>query len=158
MPPTSIQGNEAHRRKEENNYRSALATLLSYAREEGYLPRGVRTEAEFSKRHDGGRNWVYSPENLITLLFKIGPRLLPFVAIGAFAGLRTAEIVRLQQPEVRFAQNVIAIKAAKSKTASRRLAPILPILATWLAPMRKEFERVLVGHGRTGQRVICGST
>ncbi len=28
-----------------NNYRSALATLLSYAREEGYLPRGIQTEA-----------------------------------------------------------------------------------------------------------------
>ncbi len=63
----------------------------------------------------------------------------------AFAGLRTAEIVRLEWPEIRFSQNVIEIKAAKSKTASRRLAPILPILAEWLFPFRKKTGRVLVG-------------
>lgn len=130
-----------------NNYRSAMATLLSYAREEGFLPRGVQTEAEFSKRYDGkgGDIGVYTPEKLRTLLFQIEPRLAPFVAIGAFAGLRTAEIVRLEWPEVRFGQNVIEIKASKSKTASRRLAPILPVLAEWLAPFRKESGRVLVG-------------
>lgn len=130
-----------------NNYRSSLATLLSYAREEGYLPRGVQTEAEFSKRYDGkgGEIGIYTPEKLRTLLSKIEPRLAPFVAIGAFAGLRTAEIVRLEWPEVRFGQNVIEIKTSKSKTASRRLAPILPVLAEWLAPFRKDSGRVLVG-------------
>ena len=130
-----------------NNYRSALATLLAYAREEGYLPRGVQTEAEFSKRYDGkgGEIGIYTPQKLQTLLFKIEPRLVPFVAIGAFSGLRTAEIVRLEWPEIRFAQNVIEIKASKSKTASRRLAPILPVLAEWLAPFRRDSGRVLVG-------------
>lgn len=130
-----------------NNYRSALATLLSFARQEGYLPRGTQTEAEFSKRYDGkgGEIGIYTPEKLKTLLFNIEPRLLPAVAIGAFAGLRTAEIVRLEWPEIRFGQNVIEIKAAKSKTASRRLAPLLPALAEWLAPFRKEKGRVLVG-------------
>lgn len=124
-----------------------MATLLSYAREEGFLPRGVQTEAEFSKRYDGkgGDIGVYTPEKLRSLLFQIEPRLVPFVAIGAFAGLRTAEIVRLEWPEVRFGQNVIEIKASKSKTASRRLAPILPVLAEWLVPFRKESGRVLVG-------------
>jgi len=130
-----------------NNYRAALSTLLSFARQEGYLPRGVPTEAEFSKRYDGkgGEIGIYTPKALETLLFNIEPRLLPVVAIGAFAGLRTAEIVRLEWPEVRFGQNVIEIKAAKSKTASRRLAPILPVLAEWLAPLRRETGRVLVG-------------
>ena len=36
-----------------NNYRAALATLLSFARQEGYLQRGIPTEAEFSARYDG---------------------------------------------------------------------------------------------------------
>lgn len=131
-----------------NNYRSALATLLSYARSQGYLPRGVQTEAEFSLRQHElktGEIGIYTPEKLHTLLFEIEPRLVPFVAIGAFAGLRTAEIVRLEWPEIRFGQNVIEIKAAKSKTASRRLVPILPVLAEWLAPVRKDSGRVLRG-------------
>jgi integrase len=70
---------------------------------------------------------------------------MPFVAIGAFAGLRSAEIVRLEWQEIRFTQNVIEIKASKAKTASRRLVPILPVLAEWLSSVRKESGRVLVG-------------
>jgi integrase len=130
-----------------NNYRAALATLLSFARQEGHLPRGMQTEAEFSTRYDGrgGEIGIYTPEELKTLLFNIQPRLMPFIAVGAFAGLRTAEIVRLEWQEVRFAQNVIEIKASKAKTASRRLTPILPVLAAWLAPVRKKSGKVLAG-------------
>jgi integrase len=142
-----LQNMEHATGRTKNNYRTALATLLSFARQEGYLPRETQTEAEFSKRYDdkGGEIGIYTPEKLKTMLFNLDPRFVPFVAIGAFAGLRTAEIVRLEWPEVRFGQNVIEIKAAKSKTASRRLAPILPVLAEWLAPMRKETGRVLEG-------------
>ena len=130
-----------------NNYRAALATLLSFARQEGYLQRGIPTEAEFSARYDGrgGEIGIYTAEKLRTLLFGLEPRLMPFAAIGAFAGLRSAEIVRLEWQEIRFTQDVIEIKASKAKTASRRLAPILPILAEWLSPVRKESGRVLAG-------------
>ncbi|MGA7394662.1 MAG: site-specific integrase [Terrimicrobiaceae bacterium] len=130
-----------------NNYRAALATLLSFARQEGHLARGIPTEAEFSSRFDGrsGEIGIYAAEKLRILLFRLEPRLMPFVAIGAFAGLRSAEIVRLEWQEIRFAQNVIEIKASKAKTASRRLAPILPVLAEWLSPVRRESGQVLVG-------------
>ena len=130
-----------------NNYRAALATLLSFARQEGYLQRGIPTEAEFSARYDGrgGEIGIYTAEKLRTLLFGLESRLMPFVAIGAFAGLRSAEIVRLEWQEIRFTQNVIEIKASKAKTASRRLAPILPVLAEWLSLVRKESGRVLAG-------------
>ena len=130
-----------------NNYRAALATLLSFARQEGYLQRGIPTEAEYSARYDarGGEIGVYTAEKLRTLLFGLEPRLMPFVAIGAFAGLRSAEIVRLEWQEIRLTQSVIEIKASKAKTASRRLAPILPVLAEWLSPVRKESGRVLAG-------------
>jgi integrase len=130
-----------------NNYRAALATLLSFARQEGHLQRGVPTEAEFSSRYDGrgGEIGIYTAEKLHTLLFGLEPRLVPFVAIAAFAGLRSAEIVRLEWQEIRSTQNVVEIKASKAKTASRRLAPILPVLAEWLSPIRKESGRVLTG-------------
>ena len=59
---------------------------------------------------------------------------LPLIALGGLAGLRTAEIVRLEWKDVNFAQGIITISAAKSKTASRRIVPIQPNLALWLAP------------------------
>ena len=130
-----------------NNYRTALITLFSFARQKGHLPRDRQTEAEFSARYNdrGGEIGVYGPAELEILLSRIEPRLVPFVAIGAFAGLRSAEIVRLEWPEIRFDQDVIEIKAAKAKTASRRLVPILPALKAWLNPLRKEKGKVLAG-------------
>jgi integrase len=128
-----------------NNYRAALATLFSFARQKGHLPRGQQTEAEFSTRYSGkgGEIGTYTPKQLQILLSLIEPRMIPFVAIGAFAGLRSAEIVRLEWQEVRFDQDVIELKAAKAKTASRRLAPILPAFRAWLSPIRKESGKVL---------------
>ena len=130
-----------------NNYRMALITLFSFARQKSHLPRGQQTEAEFSARYNdkGGEIGIYTPEQLEILLSRIEPRLVPFVAIGAFAGLRSAEIVRLEWKEVRFDQDFIEIKAAKAKTASRRLVPILPSLKAWLNPLCKETGKVLAG-------------
>ncbi len=61
---------------------------------------------------------------------------MPFWAIGAFAGLRRAEIERLAWNEIDFEAGVIEVKASKSKTASRRLVTIQPNLCEWLAPYR----------------------
>ena len=68
--------------------------------------------------------------------------MLPFWAIGAFAGLRRAEIERLAWSEVDFDAGVIEVKASKSKTASRRLVTIQPNLRKWLAPYRTCIGRV----------------
>ncbi len=128
-----------------NNYRTALITLFSFARQKGYLPRGQETEAEFSARYDdkGGEIGIYSPAQLELLLTRIEPRFVPFIAIGAFTGLRSAEIVRLEWPEIRFDQEVVEVKAAKAKTASRRLVPITPALKAWVEPFRQKEGRVL---------------
>ena len=61
------------------------------------------------------------------------PDVLPMLAIGAFAGLRDAEIKRLDWSEVDFARGFIEVKAAKAKTARRRIVPIQTNLAAWLS-------------------------
>lgn len=130
-----------------NNYKNAVTTAFIFAKQRGYLPRDRQTEAEFVGRfsEEAGEIGIYTPDQLKIFLMRIEPRLLPVVAIGAFAGLRSAEITRLEWPEIRFDQHVIEIKAAKAKTASRRLAPLLPVLANWLRPYRLAKGRVLVG-------------
>jgi len=62
--------------------------------------------------------------------------VVPMLAIGAFAGLREAEIQRLDWSEVDLARGHIEVKAAKAKSARRRIIPILPNLAAWLRPQR----------------------
>ena len=130
-----------------NNYRSALGTLFSFARKKGHLPRGRQTEVEFSARYQdkGSEIGVYSPAELDILLTNIERRFVPFVAIGAFAGLRTAEILRLSWDDIRCHHGDIELKRHKAKTASRRLVPILPPLTAWLEPFRKKAGPVLEG-------------
>ena len=128
-----------------NNYRMALLTLFSYARDKRHLPRGERTEAEFSTRYDdkGGNIGIYMPEEFRVLLTNIDERFLPFVALGGFAGLRSIEILRLDWQDIWFDKGVIEVGKDKAKTATRRLPPILPALEAWLKSHAKSSGRVI---------------
>ena len=129
-----------------NNYRNAVRTLFRFGRDKHYLPRQEKTEAEFSSRYSPAKTeiGIYTNEQLEILLSRISPRMLPVVAIGAFAGLRAAEISRLEWKHVRFEKNVIIVPVTIAKTANRRLVPILPVLKAWLKPYRQDSGKVLV--------------
>jgi len=58
---------------------------------------------------------------------------VPFLP-GAFAGLRSAEIERLAWSDIDLTGGFIHVASDKAKTRSRRLVPVLPNLAQWLAP------------------------
>lgn len=62
--------------------------------------------------------------------------LRPLIAIGGLAGLRTAELLRLDWADVWRVPGHIEITAGKSKTRQRRLVEICPALASWLEPYR----------------------
>jgi integrase len=63
-----------------------------------------------------------------------------YFALGAFTGLRSAELIRLEWDDINFARGHIQVGKGKSKTATRRLLPIQSNLMGWLSPYR----------GRTG--------
>ena len=62
------------------------------------------------------------------------PDVLPMLAVGGFAGLRDAEIKRLDWGEVDLARGHIEVTAAKAKSARRRIVPIQANLMAWLRP------------------------
>src|SRR4030095_9681928 len=71
---------------------------------------------------------------LLEAATRTAPDVLPMLAIGAFAGVRDAEIKRPGWHEIGLARGHIEIKAAKAKSARRRIIPIQPNLAAWLRP------------------------
>lgn len=137
-----------------NNYRNAVLQLFRYARGKRYLPRNEPTVVEdvASANSGEGAIEIYTPQELRLLLSHAPAKLLPFFAIGAFAGLRSQEIMRLDWADIRFEQGFIEVAAAKAKTASRRLAPLLPALAAWLLPLRQKSGHVV---GYTRNDVLC---
>src|SRR5439155_5243916 len=60
--------------------------------------------------------------------------LVPWLSIGGFAGLRSAEIARLDWCDVNLQERHITVAAGKAKTGSRRVVPISDNLFTWLEP------------------------
>ncbi len=127
------------------NLRGIIVTLFNFARARGYLPREQQTEANYVARISAkaGDVGVFTPVEVRSLLENASDEVLPFIAIGAFAGVRTAEILRLEWEDIRWDQNFIILNRNKTKTATRRIVPLLPNLAAWLAPYR----------GRTGK--VC---
>jgi integrase len=121
-----------------NNYRAALCTVFSFARSRGYLPRNERTEAELTRKASdrGGEMGIYTPKELSVMLTGIEERFLPLVALGAFAGLRTAEIHRLEWQDIDFRGGHIVVGKNKPKTG-QRIVPVLPALKAWLEPRAK---------------------
>src|SRR6185369_9281178 len=82
------------------------------------------------------------------------PEMVPFLAIGAFAGLRSAEIERLDWSEVHLDERFIEVKAGKAKTASRRVVPITDNLAKWLEQVARKSGLVWeLGHPYFYQRL-----
>jgi integrase len=60
--------------------------------------------------------------------------------------------MRLTWPDIDLPGGYIHIAAAQAKTASRRLVPILPNLAQWLAAYSKQRGRVWKGDGNDLQK------
>ena len=71
------------------------------------------------------------------MLENAAAELIPYIAIGAFAGLRRAELERLDWREVDWSGRLIEVTADKAKSARRRFVRIRPNLATWLKPYKK---------------------
>jgi integrase len=124
-----------------NTFRRRLGVLFSFAKRRGYTTENPVADVERAKERET-EIAILSVNELARLLECASSDMLPFWAIGAFAGLRRAEIERLTWSEVDFDANVIEIKASKAKTASRRLVTIQPNLREWLAPYRRRIGRV----------------
>jgi len=127
-----------------NNLRSAVSTLLSFAKESGYLPENERHAAEqVSKVNERpSAIGIYTPDELKRILNQCPSEMIPSMTIAAFAGLRSAEILRLDWADIDLDRGHIVLSAEKAKTATRRLIPITANLATWLKPHAKKNGRV----------------
>jgi integrase len=80
---------------------------------------------------------IFSVDSLQTLLHTASehaPDVVPMLVLGAFAGLRGAEIRRVHWSEIDLRRGYVEVKASKAKTARRRLVQVPPNLAQWLAP------------------------
>lgn len=126
-----------------NNLRQDIAALFRYAVRRRYLPRDHdELTAVPVLRQLPGDIEVFTPAEMVETLCHTPERAIPFFVLGAFAGVRHAEILRLEWKDVDVEGGYVTITAAKAKTASRRIVPIAPNLREWLSQSRPTEGRV----------------
>ncbi len=119
-----------------NSVRKKIMAFCKWAVSRGYLSRDWREFDEAASYQvplmEVG---IFTPEEMERLLKSSGRNLVtPFLAIGAFAGLRSAEIARLDWKSINFERGFIEVRAETCKTRARRLVPISDNLRAWLKP------------------------
>jgi integrase len=113
------------------NYRAAAHNLFAFCLARGWCASNPVSRAAKPKL-------VPKPPGILTveqtraLLNACAPEILAPVAIGAFCGLRRAEIERLPWSAVDLERGFIEVSAANSKTAARRLVTVSPNARAWL--------------------------
>ncbi len=127
------------------NYRDVVGLLCRFCVRRGYLHKGtdwLDGVQKYRKRKIGIIT-TYEPSEMEILLRyseKKSRDMVPFLAIGAFAELRSSEIDRLDWRQVDLKDGyieVLPIDGTKSEER-RRLVPIKPNLKAWLSHYRKE--------------------
>jgi len=126
-----------------NNFRKALKTLFEFAKARKYLPREIDLLEGISRQREHSTIEIYTPQEMATLLGAASNTTLLSIALRGFAGLRSAEIERLDWNQIRLgAEPHLIVNADQAKTRARRLVPISDNLAAWLAPCLKKSGRV----------------
>jgi len=121
-----------------NNLRNSVQTLFNFAKARRYLPKDHDELAAVAVAKDnGGAIEIFTPTELGEMLAQAPDILVPFLALGAFAGIRHAEVLRLDWRDIHFDDGLIEVRANKAKTASRRLIPLADNLRAWLAVYRE---------------------
>jgi integrase len=122
-----------------NGIRRNIVTMFGFAKRQGYLHPDRKTAAEQSEsfKEPETEIQIFTPEEMEKILLVAHARILPLIAIGAFAGIRSAEIRRLDWEDIKWDRGHIEIAGRKAKTAARRLVPLPENLKAWLAPWRE---------------------
>ena len=119
-----------------NHFKAALHSLFAYGVKIGACVANPVSGID-SRKVVRAAPSILTPAQLSALLTACGDdsEMLAFIAVGAFAGLRCAEIERLRWQDVNLARGFITVGAESAKTAKRRLVPVGAALRAWLAPL-----------------------
>jgi integrase len=140
---------------EKMNHRRVLSAFFSYAKGVGAMPSNPVDDVP-KPRLPVARCEIFTVAETRKLLLgalEHEPLLVPWLAIGLFAGLRTAELDRLSWGDI--TDTAIRIEPHTAKTASRRVIDLSPNLIAWLLPYKKANGAILPPDCRRMRERLC---
>ena len=127
------------------NHRDVLNYFNRWLVLRGYLAKGtdwLEGVQKYTKRKQGEIS-TYTADEMRRLIAAADKRILPMIVIGGFAGLRHAEIARLEWQDIDLEEGFIEIKAENAKTDTRRIVPVKENLREFLLTMAKKHGKVV---------------
>jgi integrase len=126
-----------------NNFLRTLRTFFGFAQRHGWLSREADLLARVEKRSEKRAPVeIFTPKEAAALFGSASAEVAPSLALAAFAGLRSAEILRLDWADIERRPGFVEVAAHKAKTAARRIVPLTDNLARWLAIAPRNGARV----------------
>jgi integrase len=136
----------------QGNIQRGWNMLFRWALKNGHLPENGKNPVEALAMPIAQRTEIttYTPDELRLLFAHISPGYLPWLALVAFAGLRSEEVCPdtkspkppLDWSDIRWDQGVVIVRPETSKTNQRRVIELCPALRSWLEPIKKESGRL----------------
>lgn len=115
------------------NNATKLSQLFNYAIAHGWAQTNIVERIQRPSTEDAEVE-IFTVEETARLLEHADDfGLLPYIAIGLFAGLRASELQRLGWSAVRLSERSIVVGSGVAKKRSRRVVEINDTLAGWLA-------------------------
>lgn len=120
------------------NMATKLSQLWNYARRHKWVDANLVEDVSRPDPEDvePGILTVTQCEQMLKRAKKFG--LLPYVALGLFAGLRAAELERLDWSAVKLAEKAVIVDAKVAKKRSRRVVEVTDALAAWITKGSKK--------------------
>jgi integrase len=127
------------------NHRDVIGFFNRWLVLRGYLAKGtdwLEGVQNYTARKLGQIS-TYSADEMRRLIAAAEDRILPMIVIGGFAGLRHAEIARLEWQDIDLEEGFIEVKAENAKTDTRRIVPLKANLKAFLLPLAKKNGKVV---------------
>ena len=125
------------------HYRGAISMIFDYAKRKDYLEPDKDHQAEKTEsiRVNDAKLESWSVEDMRLILKHAPKRIIPWVVLGAFAGVRSSEIERMNWEDLDWSSNLILIKGklvggSKSRANNDRTIAMTDNLKAWLSPFR----------------------
>jgi integrase len=140
-----------------NNIRRSLSIFFTYAVDNMWIGENPirKVKPANTKRLKAAKKvCIYTPEQAAAILVEADHDLVPFFAIGMFAGLRTSEIECLDWRHILWDERLIDVEGGNSKTGKTRFVPMTDNLVAWLAPYRNSHGQVAPHRDEARRKIV----
>lgn len=136
------------------HYRGAISMIFDYAKRKDYLESDKDHQAEKTEtiRVNDAKLESWSVEDMRLILKHATKRTIPWLVLGAFAGIRSSEIERMNWEDIDWSSNLILIKGklvggSKSRASNDRAVAMTENIKIWLSPFETYKGNILKSLG-----------